>query len=58
MSDLLEYKGYHGTVEYSAEDGILCTKTNYWSESKTYTGSFLMPEKEVKKMEEHGICCF
>lgn len=40
------------------EDGILCTKTNYWSASRTYTGSFLMPEKELKKMEEHGICCF
>jgi len=26
MSDLLEYKGYHGTVEYSAADGILFGK--------------------------------
>ena len=41
-----------------AEGGILCTKTNYWSESKTYTGSFLMPEKELRKMEEYGIPCF
>lgn len=40
------------------EGGILCTRTIYWSESKTYTGTFLMPEKEVKKMEEHGICFF
>jgi hypothetical protein len=40
------------------EGGILCTKTNHWSESKTYTGSFLMPEKELKKTEEYGIPCF
>ena len=40
------------------EGGVLCTKTNYWSKSKTYTGSFLMPEKELQKMAEHGICCF
>ena len=37
------------------EGGILCTRTIYWSASKTYTGSFLMPEKELKKMEEHGM---
>ncbi len=40
------------------EGGILCTKTNYWSESKTYKGSFLMPEKELKRIKEYGIPYF
>ena len=26
MSDLMEYKGYHGTVEFSAADGVLFGK--------------------------------
>ena len=41
-----------------AEGGVLCTRTNFWSKSKTYTHSFLMPQKELQKMEEHGIRCF
>lgn len=41
-----------------AEGGVLCTRTNFWSKSKTYTQSFLMPQKELQKMEENGIRCF
>ncbi len=40
------------------DDGVLCMKTNYYSKSKTFTQSINMPEKEIKKMEEHGIRCF
>ena len=38
MSDLLEYKGYHGTVEYSAEDGILCGSVFGVNDSLNYHG--------------------
>ena len=41
MSDLLEYKGYHGTVEYSAEDGILCGSVFGVNDSLNYHGMSL-----------------
>lgn len=39
MSDLLEYKGYHGTVEYSAEDNILFGSVFGIKDSISYHGS-------------------
>lgn len=41
MSDLLEYKGYHGTVEYSAEDRILFGSVFGVNDSLNYHGSSL-----------------
>ena len=41
MSDLLEYKGYHGTVEYSAEDGILFGSVFGVNDSLNYHGKSL-----------------
>lgn len=40
------------------DSGVLCRKTTYWSASGTFTSSFTVPEKELVKMEEHGIRCF
>ncbi len=47
MKDCLEYKGYCGTVEYSAEDDVLHGKIiGLQRSSVTYEGSSL---KELKK---------
>ena len=47
MKDCLEYKGYYGTVEYSAEDDILYGKIiGLQRSSITYEGSTL---KELKQ---------
>ena len=40
------------------EEGVLCERTHYWSRSKTYTASILLPEKELLKMEKNGLSCF
>lgn len=39
MSDLLEYKGYHGTVGYSAEDEILVGSVVGVQDSLSYHGN-------------------
>lgn len=41
MADLLEYKGYHGTVAYSAENGILCGSLFGVNDSLNYYGMSL-----------------
>lgn len=40
------------------EGGVRCTRTHFWSRSKTYRASILMPEKELLKLEKNGIRCF
>lgn len=39
MSNVLKYKGYHGTVEYSAEDGMLIGSVIGIRDSLNYHGS-------------------
>ena len=38
MADLLEYRGYHGTVQYSAEDGLLVGSVFGIRDSLNYHG--------------------
>lgn len=46
MSDLLEYKGYFGSAEYSAEDHVLHGKLLYIRSLVTYEAS------DVEKLEQ------
>ena len=64
MNNLLEYKGYYGSVEYSNEDNILCGKVlgiksliSYEGESvKSLKGDFEEAVEDYLKLcEERGI---
>lgn len=42
MADLLEHRGYQGTVEYSAEDGVLIGKVLYVQDVLVYHGESIL----------------
>lgn len=46
MSDLLQYKGYHGTVEFSAADGVLYGKVIGINGLISYEGDSIAALKE------------
>ena len=52
MSDLLKYKGYEGTVEYSAEDGCLIGRVLHIRSVLGYAGDTVA---EVKAMFEEAV---
>ena len=47
MSDFIEYKGYQGSVEYSAEDDILYGKVQFIKSLLMYEGETLHELKEM-----------
>ena len=47
MSDFMEYKGYQGSVEYSAEDDILYGKVQFIKSLLMYEGETLHELKEM-----------
>ena len=65
MSDFMEYKGYQGSVEYSAEDDILYGQVQFIKSLLMYEGETLHELKEMfhqvideylQFCKENGIC--
>ena len=59
MSDYLEYKGYLGTVEYSAEDNLLCGEVAGVSKSLIlYHGETLESlKRDFEDAIDHYLSC-
>lgn len=52
MSDVLKYKGYEGTVEYSAEDGCLVGRVLHINSVIGYAGDTVA---EIRAMFEQAV---
>jgi predicted HicB family RNase H-like nuclease len=59
MINMLEHKGYFGTVEYSAEDNLLYGKVVGINGLISYDGESLSSLKEcfIEAIDDYLICC-
>ena len=52
MNSMLEYKGYHASVEYDADDGIFIGEVLGIADSLNFHGTSI---EELKKMFDQSI---
>jgi predicted HicB family RNase H-like nuclease len=52
MSNILTYKGYIGSVEYSSEDEVFCGKIEFITDTVLYEGSSV---EELKKNFQEAV---